>query len=36
MINKMMAVSDGNRKMSVVAYNEDGSVSSMFDFNYMI
>ena len=36
MINKMSAVSEENRKMSIVAYNEDGSVSSMFDFLYTI
>ena len=34
MINKMNAVSDNDKKMSIVAYNEDGSVSSMFDFMY--
>jgi hypothetical protein len=34
MVNKMLAVDEGNRKMSIVTYNEDGSVSSMFDFMY--
>ena len=33
-INKMNAVPDNDKKMSIVAYNEDGSVSSMFDFMY--
>lgn len=33
-ITKMSSVDDQNRKMSIVAYNEDGSVSSMFDFKY--
>lgn len=36
MINKMLAVSEEERKMSIVAYNEDGTVSSMFDFIYSI
>ena len=36
MINKMLAVSEEERKMSIVAYNEDGTVSSMFDFMYSI
>lgn len=36
MINKMLAVSEEKRKMSIVAYNEDGTVSSMFDFMYSI
>ena len=35
-VNKLSAVEEGNRKMSIVAYNEDGSVSSMFDFLYSI
>ena len=35
-ISKMMAVPEGSRKMSIVAYNEDGSVSSVFDFMYKI
>ena len=33
-LTKMASVDEQNRKMSIVAYNEDGSVSSMFDFNY--
>ena len=36
MVNKLSAVSEDKRKMSIVAYNEDGSVSSMFDFLYTI
>ena len=36
MLNKMAAVPEEDRKMSIVAYNEDGSVSSMFDFMYVI
>jgi len=35
-VNKLQAVEEGDRKMSIVAYNEDGSVSSMFDFLYSI
>ena len=35
-LNKMAAVPEEDRKMSIVAYNEDGSVSSMFDFMYLI
>lgn len=33
-INKMIALDDTNKKMSIVAYGEDGSVSSMYDFNF--
>lgn len=36
MLNKLMEVEEDKRKMSIVAYNEDGSVSSMFDFMYTI
>ena len=36
MVNKLSAVSEDERKMSIVVYNEDGSVSSMFDFLYTI
>lgn len=35
-IGKLQAVEEGKRKMSIVSYNEDGSVSSMFDFMYNI
>ena len=35
-VNKLQAVEESERKMSIVAYNEDGSVSSMFDFMYTI
>lgn len=35
-INKMMALSEKDRKMSIVVYNDDSSVSSMFDFNFSI
>jgi hypothetical protein len=33
-INKLMNVDPANRKMSIVMYNEDNSVSSLFDFKY--
>ena len=36
MITKLMGVQDTDRKMSIVVQNEDGSVSSMFDFMYEI
>lgn len=35
-IVKLQNVEEGKRKMSIVSYNEDGSVSSMFDFRYNI
>ena len=35
-INKLQLVPQEDRKMSIVTYNEDGSVSSMFDFMYEI
>ena len=35
-LSKLEEVEEGDRKMSIVAYNEDGSVSSMFDFLYTI
>lgn len=35
-IAKLQSVEEGKRKMSIVSYNEDGSVSSMFDFMYSI
>lgn len=35
-IAKLTQVEDTERKMSIVSYNEDGSVSSMFDFLYII
>lgn len=35
-LSKMSSVDESNRKMSIVAYNEDGSVSSMFDFKYIV
>ena len=35
-ISKLEEVEETQRKMSIVAYNEDGSVSSMFDFMYTI
>ena len=34
MLAKMNEVPEGDRKMSIVNYNEDGSVSSMFDMLY--
>lgn len=36
LISKLNAVSENERKMSIVNYNEDGSVSSMFDFLYEV
>lgn len=36
MINKLNAVPEDDRRMSIVNYNEDGSVSSMFDFLYEV
>lgn len=33
-INKLMDVPESNRKMSIVAYNDDNSVSSLYDFSY--
>lgn len=36
MLSKMMSLEESERKMSIVNYNEDGSVSSMFDFMYTL
>lgn len=36
MLNKLQNVSEQDRKMSIVLYNEDGSMSSMFDFLYTV
>jgi len=35
-IAKMSSVDESKRNMSIVVYNEDGSVSSMFDFKYVL
>ena len=35
-LNRMSAVEETERKMSIVVQNEDGTVSSMFDFMYSI
>lgn len=33
-VNKLYSVSPENRKLSIVAYNQDNSISSLYDFKY--
>ena len=35
-VNKLLEVEEENRKMSIISYGEDGTMSSMFDFLYTI
>lgn len=35
-INRLSLVNESKRKMSILSYGEDGTVSSMFDFTYSI
>lgn len=35
-ITKLKNIDEGNRKMSIVSYNADNSISSMFDMNFTI
>ena len=35
-VNKLMSVNEGDRKMSIVSYGDNGYMSSMYDFMYTI
>ena len=35
-INKLKEVSPADRKMSIVCYNTDGTLTSMYDMNFTI